>query len=91
VAFQPEVMVWPLGSVKARDQPLTAFVPVLVMVRVEVSPVFQALTVSLTRQLPAAGGRVGGLDDGGADVGGGEEGGIDVGGGEVGVPALLTR
>lgn len=57
-----------------------AFVPVLVMVIVEVRPVFQALTVSLTRQLPAVGG-----------VGGLEVSGSDVGGGEVGVPALLTR
>jgi hypothetical protein len=45
VPFHPDVMVCPLGSVKARLQPLTAVPLVLAMVIAAVSPVFQALTV----------------------------------------------
>src|SRR5947199_7111397 len=49
-------MAWPPGSWKTRDQPLTGDEPVFVMVMLSVSPVFQALTVSVTRQLlPGAG------------------------------------
>ena len=36
-AFQPEVMVWPAGSVKVSAQPLIAALPVLVMVMLAVS------------------------------------------------------
>src|SRR5690349_15246731 len=48
-------MVCPLGSVNTSDHPLIAVVPVLVMVSSEVRPVFQALTVSVTRQAPGSG------------------------------------
>src|SRR3954453_6517255 len=56
VGFHPWGMVWPAGRVKARDQPLIAELPVLVIAMVAVSPVFQALIVSVTRQLPEPGG-----------------------------------
>ncbi len=59
MAFQPEVMVCPPGRVKTSDQPLTAVVPVFVMVMFSVRPVFQALTVAVTRQAPDVGGVVG--------------------------------
>ena len=55
MAFQPEVMVCPPGRVKARDQPLIAVLPVLVMVRFSVRPVFHALTAAATRHAPVAG------------------------------------
>ena len=58
MAFQPEVMVWPLGRVKTRDQPLTVVVPVFVMVRFSTRPLFHALMVPVTRQAPEAGGVV---------------------------------
>src|SRR5689334_12653041 len=73
-------MLWPPGSVKTSDQPLTAVVPVLVMVMFAVRPVFQALIVSETRHAPVAGGVDGGVEgglDGGVD--GGVEGGVDGG------------
>src|SRR6185437_14933255 len=54
-------MVCPLGRVKASDQPLTAVVPVFVMVMLDVRPVFQALTVSATRHAPVPGGELLGL------------------------------
>src|SRR3954451_10138694 len=67
-AFQPEVMAWPAGSVKVSAQPLIAALPVLVMVMLAVSPVFQALTVSPIRQ---AGPPRGGVAAGGRGAGGG--------------------
>lgn len=54
-AFQAEVMVWPLGRVKARDQPSIVATPVLVRVMFEVSPVFQPLAVWVTRQTEVPG------------------------------------
>ncbi|MGC0398097.1 hypothetical protein RKD27_000741 [Streptomyces sp. SAI-126] len=48
-------MAWPPGRVKASDQPSIAVVPVFVMVMVEVSPEFHALTLSVTRQVPVPG------------------------------------
>ncbi|BCB81718.1 hypothetical protein Pflav_081280 [Phytohabitans flavus] len=45
VAFQPDVIVCPLGSAKASVQPLTGALLVLVMVIDAVRPLFQALTV----------------------------------------------
>lgn len=62
MAPQPEVMVWPLGRVKARDQPLIAEVLVFVIVMLSVRPVFQALTVALTWQGPPGGGGGGGVE-----------------------------
>src|SRR5690349_10782 len=73
-------MDWPPGRVKTSDQPLTAEVPVLVIVRFSVRPLFHALTVAVTRHAPA-GGVDGGVDGG---VEGGVEGGVD-GGVEGGV------
>src|SRR3954462_11877398 len=77
-------MLCPPGRVNASDQPLTAADPVLVTVMLSVSPVFQALTVSVTRQPPGppvvGGGLVGGFDVGGAVVGGAVVGGAVVGG-----------
>src|SRR4051812_23185810 len=52
-------MAWPPGRVNARDQPLIAAAPVLAMVRLSVRPLFQALTVSVTRHVPESGGVVG--------------------------------
>src|SRR4051794_8015180 len=52
-------MAWPPGRVNARDQPLIAAAPVLAMVRLSVRPLFQALTVSVTRHVPEPGGVVG--------------------------------
>src|SRR6185437_2887982 len=78
VAFQPDVMFCPPGSVKASVQPLMAVLPVLVIVMFDVRPVFQALIVSLIRHAAPPGG---GDDvrDGDGDVFG------VVGGGLVGV------
>src|SRR5690242_17448357 len=84
-------MVCPAGSVNVSVQPLTAVLPVFVMVMFDVRPVFQALIVSLTRHAPppgggeVGGGEVGGGEVGGGDVGGGELGGGELGGGDVGV------
>src|SRR4051794_39143387 len=81
-------MLCPPGRVNVSDQPLTAADPVLVTVMLSVSPVFQALTVSVTRQPPGppvvGGGLVGGFDVGGFDVGGAVVGGAVVGGAVVG-------
>src|SRR3954447_20400089 len=77
-------MLCPAGSVNVSDQPLIGVLPVLAMVIDEVSPVFQALTVSVTRHAPAGGGLVGGGLVGGGLVGGGLVGGGLVGGGLVG-------
>src|SRR5690349_4439961 len=57
-------MVCPPGRVKTSDQPLTAVVPVLVMVMLDVRPVFQALTVSATRHVPVPDGGLLGLGEG---------------------------
>src|SRR5690349_23441150 len=59
-------MVCPPGRVNTRDHPLIVPLPVLVMLMASVSPVFQALTVTVTRhELPPAGGvDAGGFDDG---------------------------
>src|SRR5690242_4997673 len=73
-------MACPAGSVKASVQPLTAVLPVFVMVMFDVRPVFQALIVSLTRQAPPPGGG----DVVGDVVGVGDVFGV-VGGGLVGV------
>src|SRR5690348_15844296 len=79
-------MVCPPGRVKTRDQPLTALVPVLVMVMFSVRPLFQALTATVTRHAPLVGGGVvGGGVVGGGVVGGGVVGGGVVGGGVVGL------
>ena len=48
VAFHALVTVCPDGRVNPSDQPLMAAVPVFVTVRFSVSPVFQALTASVT-------------------------------------------
>ncbi len=48
MAFQPEVIAWPDGSMNTSDQPLIADVPLLVMVIDDVRPVFQELIVSVT-------------------------------------------
>src|SRR5690348_5967254 len=45
-------MLCPVGSVKTRFQPLTAVLPVLVIVMLLVRPVFHALTAFTTRQVP---------------------------------------
>src|SRR3954464_12398179 len=45
------MIVWPAARVKASVQPLTAVVPVLVMVMLLVRPVFHALTALVTRQV----------------------------------------
>src|SRR4051812_7392728 len=77
-------MLWPPGRVNARDQPSIGALPVLVMVRFSVRPVFQELTAALTRQGPPAElevlgpGDDGPGDDGPGDEGPGEEG--EVGG-----------
>src|SRR6185437_2299611 len=77
-------MLCPAGSVNARDQPLMVVVAVLVMVMVAVSPVFHALTVSVTRHVPLGGGGLlaGGGLDGGLLEGGRELAGV-VGGAPV--------
>src|SRR5687768_6989070 len=79
VAFQPEVIVCPAGSVKARAQPLTVEPPVLVMVKFSVRPVFQGLRVTATRHVALPDGEpdTGGLDAGGLDAGGLDAGGLD--------------
>src|SRR3954451_11813589 len=45
-------MACPAGRVKTRFQPLTAVLPVLVIVMLLVRPVFHALTAFTTRQVP---------------------------------------
>ena len=45
MAFQPEVMDWPEGRVKASVQPSIVEVPVLVMLMLAVKPEFQVLIV----------------------------------------------
>src|SRR5919204_6231341 len=87
VAFQAETMLCPDGRVNASFQPLIALLPVLVMVICSVSPLFHALTTSLTRQPEP----VGGGDDGGAVVGGAVVGGAVVGGGEEELPPSAAR
>src|SRR6185312_4933326 len=77
-------MVWPLGRVNVSAQPLTALLPVLVTDTAAVSPLFQALTVYVTRHPPDGGGVVGGAVVGGAVVGGAVVGGAVVGGAVVG-------
>src|SRR3954470_23306284 len=54
-------MVCPAGRVKTSDQPLRPALPVLVIVRFSVRPVFQALTVPVTRHPPEPGDVVGGV------------------------------
>jgi hypothetical protein len=67
VAFHPEVVVCPLGRVKARRHPLMVALPVFAMVMLLVSPVFQALITSDTAQLAFSGAEVGGgLDPAGS-------------------------
>ena len=51
-AFQLLVTVCPEARVNESDHPLTAAVPVLVMVMFCVSPVFHALTMSETAHVP---------------------------------------
>src|ERR1044071_4609799 len=68
-------MLCPAGSVNARDHPLMVVVPALVMVMFAVSPVFHALTVSVTRHVP--------FDGGGLLAGGGLDGGLLEGGREL--------
>ncbi|WP_323373462.1 hypothetical protein, partial [Plantactinospora alkalitolerans] len=66
-------MLWPPGRVNARDQPLIGALPVLVMVRFSVRPVFQGLMAALTRQGPLAGLEgIGPGDEGPGDEGEGE-------------------
>src|SRR5690348_18489054 len=74
-------MVCPLGSVKTSDQPLTAVVPVLVIVMLDVRPVFQALTVSATRHAKVLDGEPLGLGEGELGLG---DGALGVGVGAVG-------
>ena len=45
VAFQPEVIDWPEGSVNLRVQPLIVEVPVLVIVMLAVNPEFHVFIV----------------------------------------------
>src|SRR4051794_10264347 len=53
-------MLCPPGRGKRRDHPLIAVLLVLVMVILEVSPVFHALMASVTWQAPPGGGLLGG-------------------------------
>ena len=77
VAFHAEVTVCPLGSVKARAQPLIAAPPLFLTVTSVVNPVFQAFNWYVTEQALPDGG---GLDDGDGDAE------VVVGDGEVAVP-----
>lgn len=76
VALQPLVIVWPEGSVKPSDQPLIAAVPVFLIVRFDVNPVFHELIVSVTEHAPepaggeVTGGLLGGVVGGVVDEGG---------------------
>src|SRR5947199_10668823 len=64
-------MACPLARVKVSRHPLTAVPPVLAMVTLLVRPLFQALTVEVTRQdAPPAGGVVAGVVAGGVVTGG---------------------
>jgi hypothetical protein len=56
VAFHPDVITCPEGSVNASVQPLIVEEPVFVMVMLAVSPVFQALTRYATWHPPDGGG-----------------------------------
>src|SRR5256885_17057811 len=82
-------MVCPLGRVKVRRQSVTAELPVLVMVRLLVRPLFHALMLEVTRQ--PAGPPVGGGVVGGAVVGGAVDGGRLARGGGGGGRVLPPR